>query len=124
MTGPLAPIKGYLDCMLFNLKELIFIAMLLQRILYPLHDSENFLFLQPLANDLYGHWKAVHRVRIVVFVRPLSYTIQVLEAKVRGQLVQIFIYMCDWNDSACVIELKNRSVEKVALGVIFTYQIK
>lgn len=89
----------------FDFQLLIFPTMLLQRRLDPLHERQYSLFLQTLPDDLDGHRESLHLIRVVILVRTLGHTIQILEPKRGGQSIQCAVDMSHRKDSAAVVEL-------------------
>jgi hypothetical protein len=81
--------------------------MLIQRILHPLHHSQNLLLFQPASDNLHCNRQARHLLRIVMLVRALRHAVESLEVKYRWQSVLEGVDVRYRDDAGGVIELRD-----------------
>lgn len=79
--------------------------MLIQCILHPLHNRKYLLFFQSPSHNLHSHRQTLHLFSIIVLVRTLCNTIQLLQLKVWRKSVLLGINMRYRDDSHGIVEL-------------------
>jgi hypothetical protein len=77
-----------------------------ERILDPLHDCKYLLLLQPPPHNLHTNRQPSHFRSIVMLVRALSHTIQLLEVERSGQLIPCWVDVSHRQDAGSVVQLR------------------